>query len=344
MRRLAFVFAILALAGCATPMVQRPQVSSPSFSGPRLEGDRFISFDGAALGLSHWDPPAGTEPWAVIVGLHGMDDYANAFHLAGPYWADRGIATYAYDQRGFGRSPDRGVWGGDALMTEDLRTFVAVVRARFPHATIAVVGESLGGAVAIEAFASDRPPAADRLVLAAPAVWGWSSQPLAYQLALQAAAHLAPAKVFTPPGFVTEHISASDNIPELEAMGRDRLLIWGARSDALFGLVNTMQHGWEDIDRIRAPTLYLLGAHDQIIPEKPSRAAAARLPAGDRTAYYADGWHLLLRDKQAHNVYDDIAAFIRDPAAPPPSGAPPIPGASQVGHSSAALVSHAGKE
>ena len=343
MRLLAFVFAILALTGCA-PIVQRPQIPPPTFSGPRLEGDRFISFDGAALGLSHWDPPAGTEPWAVIVGLHGMDDYANAFHLAGPYWATRGIATYAYDQRGFGRSPDRGVWGGDALMTEDLRSFVSVVHARFPHAKIAVVGESLGGAVAIEAFASDRPPAADRLILAAPAVWGWSSQPLAYQLALQVAAHLAPAKVFTPPGFVTEHISASDNIPELEAMGSDRLMIWGARSDALYGLVNTMQHGWEDIDRIRAPTLYLLGAHDQIIPEKPSKQAAARLPAGDATAYYADGWHLLLRDKQAHNVYDDIAAFVRDPAAPPPSGAPPIPGASRNGPSSAALVSHAGKE
>jgi alpha-beta hydrolase superfamily lysophospholipase len=200
MRPFAFVFALLALVACA-PVVQRPQLPPPSFAGPRLEGDRFVSFDGAALGFSHWDVPGGAQPWAVVVGLHGMDDYANAFHLAGPYWASRGIATYAYDQRGFGRSPDRGVWGGDALMTEDLRTFTALIRARFPHATIAVVGESLGGAVAIEAFASDRPPAADRLVLDAPAVWGWSSQPLAYQLALQAAAHLAPAKVFTPPGF-----------------------------------------------------------------------------------------------------------------------------------------------
>jgi alpha-beta hydrolase superfamily lysophospholipase len=343
MRPFVLAFALAGLAACA-PVVQRPQIPAPSFAGPRLEGDRFVSFDGAALGFSHWDPPGGAEPWAVIVGLHGMDDYANAFHLAGPYWAQRGIATYAYDQRGFGRSPDRGVWGGDRLMTEDLRTFVGLVRARFPHATIAVVGESLGGAVAIEAFASDRPPAADRLILAAPAVWGWSSQPIAYQLALQAAAHLAPAKVFTPPGFVTEHILASDNIPELEAMGRDPLMIWGARSDALYGLVNTMQHGWEAIDRIRAPTLYLLGAHDQIIPEKPSKQAAARLPAGDRTAFYAEGWHLLLRDKQAHNVYDDVAAFIRDPAAPLPSGAPPIAGVSSRAGAASSLVSRAGKE
>src|SRR5215831_8738626 len=114
-RRIAIVFALLA-AACA-PVVQRPLNPAPGFGGPRLEDDAFVSFDGARLGLSHWDP-AG-EPWAVIVGVHGMNDYANAFHLAGPYWASLGIATYAYDQRGFGRSPERGVWAGRALMTED---------------------------------------------------------------------------------------------------------------------------------------------------------------------------------------------------------------------------------
>ena len=190
MPRLLIVLTALALSACTPLLVQQPLSPPAAFSGPRLEDDRVVSFDGARLGLQHWDPVG--DPWAVIVGVHGMNDYSNAFHLAAPWWASQGVATYAFDQRGFGRSPDRGVWGGDALMTEDLRAFVAVIRARFPHATIAVVGESLGGAVAIEAFASDRPPAADRLILAAPAVWGWSSQPLAYQVALQAAAHLAP--------------------------------------------------------------------------------------------------------------------------------------------------------
>jgi alpha-beta hydrolase superfamily lysophospholipase len=325
MKRLAaLAIVVLALAACA-PVVQRPMTPPPTFAGPRLEGHRFISFDGAPLGLTRWDVPSG-EPWAVVVGLHGMDDYANAFHLAAPYWAARGIATYAYDQRGFGRSPERGVWAGDALMMEDLRTFTLLVRARFPHAVIAVVGESMGGAVAIETFASARPPPADRLVLISPAVWGWSSQPLGYKLALEIAAHLAPAAVFTPPSFVTDHISPSDNTAELIAMGQDPLMIWGARSDTLYGLVNTMQHGWDDIGQVRGPTLYLLGDHDQIIPRPPALAAARRLPPGDRTADYAHGWHLLLRDKEAPLVYDDIEAFIRDPAAPLPSGAPPIPG------------------
>jgi acylglycerol lipase len=258
--------------------------------------------------------------------VHGMNDYANAFHLAAPVWASQGIATYAYDQRGFGRSPERGVWGGDALMMEDLRTFVGLVRARYPHAVIAVVAESMGGAVAIETFASARPPDADRLVLISPAVWGWTSQPPDYALLLELAAHLAPSKVFTPPGFVTDHISPSDNIPELIAMGRDPLMIWGARSDALYGLVDTMQHASDEIGEVRAPTLYLLGDHDQIIPRQPALAAARRLPPGDRTADYLHGWHLLLRDKAAPLVYADIAAFLRDPTAPLPSGAPAIAG------------------
>jgi len=315
----------LALGACAPMAVQRPLTPTAAFAGPAIQGDRFVSFDGARLGLTTWTPDG--EPWAVIVGVHGMNDYANAFHLAGPYWARRGIATYAYDQRGFGRSPGRGIWAGDALMTEDLKTLVALVRARYPHAVIAVAGESLGGAVAIEAFASAHPPDADRLVLLAPAVWGWSSQPFAYKAALEIAAHLAPSKVFTPPSFVTSHVRSSDNLPELIAMGKDPLVIWGARSDTLYGLVGAMQHADDQIGQVRAATLYQMGAHDEIIPHAPALDAARRLPAGSRTAYYADGWHLLLRDLQAKNVWDDVAAFLRDPKAQLPSGAPPVPGA-----------------
>lgn len=324
-RRLLCLAAALTLAACA-PMVQQAGKPDLSFQGPRLEAHDVISFDGAKLGLQTW-APEGREPWAVIVGVHGMNDYSEAFHLAGPYWAGQGIATYAYDQRGFGRSPQRGIWAGEGLMTEDLRTVVALARQRYPHAVIAVVGESMGAAVAIEAFASDRPPAADRLVLASPAVWGWSSQPLPNRVALWLAAHVDGGWVVNPPRFVTDHIQASDNIDELIRMGRDPLEIWGSRSDTLYGLVEVMQRAWRDAGRVRVPTLDLHGAHDQIIPRTPALQAAAKLRSGDVTAEYAKGWHLLLVDKQARTVWDDIASFIAAPTAPLPSGAPPIPGA-----------------
>lgn len=321
--RAAILALALLLAACASSLqhAARPPVG---FSGPRLEADAFISFDGARLGLTRWEA-AGGRPWAVIVGVHGMNDYANAFHLAGPDWAARGITTLAFDQRGFGRSPHRGRWAPEALSTEDLRTLVALARSRYPGAIVAVAGESLGGAVAIEAFASDRPPAADRLILLAPAVWGWSRQPFSYTAMLWLADHLRPGWVLTPPRFVTNKIYPTDNTAEMIAMGRDPLMIWGARVDALYGLVAAMENAWRETGALKVPTLFAYGAHDEIIPKRPAFEAAARLPTGDRTVYYANGWHLLLRDHQAANVWADVAAFIRDPAAPLPSGAPSIP-------------------
>ncbi len=318
--------ALMGLGACATPMVQSALQPATGFPGARLEADAFVSFDGARLGLSHWPAQGPGEPWAVVVGLHGMNDYANAFHLAAPVWAGQGIATYAFDQRGFGRSPNRRVWAGEALMTEDLRAFCALVRRRHPAAVLAVVGESMGGAVAMTAFASPRPPDADRLVLSAPAVWGWSSQPLPYKTSLWFTARLFGDKVLQPPSFVTRKVRASDNLPELIAMGRDRLMIWGARLDAIYGLVGLMERAWASSAALKSPpTAYLYGAHDQIIPRPPTLQATRRLPPGARTAYYEQGWHLLLRDLQAPVVYADIAAFLRDPQAPWPSGAGPIP-------------------
>ncbi|MDR3512205.1 MAG: lysophospholipase [Caulobacteraceae bacterium] len=324
-RRVVLVLAALVLAACA-PMVQQAGRLDLGFEGPRLEAHDVVSFDGARLGLTSWTPE-GREPWAVIVGVHGMNDYSNAFHLAAPYWAGQGVATYAYDQRGFGRSPGRGIWAGEMLMTEDLRIVTALVRQRYPHALIAVVGESMGAAVAIEAFASDRPPAADRLVLVSPAVWGWSSQPLPNKAALWVVAHLDGGMVVNPPRFVTRRIMASDNLAELVRMGRDPLQLWGARSDTLYGLVDLMQRAWRDTGKLPVATLDLHGDHDQIIPRRPALQAASRLKPTDRSADYARGWHLLLVDTQAEVVWRDIASFIADPAAPLPSGAPVIPGA-----------------
>lgn len=315
---------ILALAACA-PTVQQPLAPPPGFAGPAIEADAFTVQDGARLPMLRWLPDE--EPWAVVVALHGMNDHKASFHLAGAHWAERGIATYAYDQRGFGRAPGRGVWAGQDLMTADLRTVVALVRARHPEAVIAVAGESMGGAVAVAAFASDRPPAADRLVLLAPAVWGWSSQPLSYRASLWAAARLMGATALEPPDWAVRDIRASDNLVELLRMGRDPDMIFATRFDTLAGLVDLMETASRDLGSTRVPTALFYGANDQIIEDEAMALALER--AGDaprlRTVFYEDGWHLLNRDRQALRVYADVEAFLRDPAAPFPSGATPVP-------------------
>ncbi len=315
----------LLLAACI-PTVQRAASPLAEFQGPRfdVEAQHFYSFDGAELGLSAWLPSEGMETWAVIVGLHGMNDYGAAFFPAGPWFAERGVAVYAYDARGFGRSPRRGVWGGERLMTEDLRTAINVARQRHPGATLAVVGDSMGAATALATFGSQTPPNADRLVLVAPAVWGWSTLPEHYALTLWVGAHTFPWRPVTAPRNVQRRIVASDNAEMLRRIGRDRHMIWRTRIDAIYGLVGLMEKASDRAGNLQGDVAFLYGAHDQIIPRASAERAARRLPASVRTAVYENGYHMLMRDRQAEVVYGDILAFLRDPDAPFPSQAPPL--------------------
>ena len=315
----------LALAACATPAIQPPVSPPAGFTGPALEANHLLMDDGARLPLARWTPDAG-EPWAVIVALHGMNDSRASFRLAGPWWAEKGIETWAIDQRGFGEAPGRGVWAGEARMTEDLRTAVALARARHPRAIIAVAGESMGGAVAVTAFGSDRPPDADRVVLLAPAVWGWTAQGPVNSAGLWIAARAMGGRAVEAPEWAVRDHYASDNMVELIRNGRDPNSILSTRFDTLYGLVDLMESASRRLGGVRAPTLLLYGANDNVIQKPAMRLALER--AGDcpglRTAWYPDGWHILNRDLQAEVVYRDVEAWLRDASAPLPSRAGPV--------------------
>ena len=316
------VLAMLAsfLAACV-PSVQRANIPEPGFSGPRFVGDKFIAKDGALLGLSSWVPASG-EVKSVIVALHGMNDYARAFELAGPYWAQQGIATYAYDARGFGRSPQRGIWGGQELILDDLRTAVRVARAQHPGLPVTLVGESMGAATILAALGEDEMPAVDRVVLIAPAVWGWSNLPLAYKMSLWVTAHTPVSlRPLNPPRAVVRKITASDNIPMLQRLGRDPNMLFATRLDAVYGLVGLMEKAFKAADRAPPNTLVLYGSKDQIIPRPSVERTVARLPSTIQTVEYPEGYHMLTRDLQAQRVWSDIAAFINDPTAIVPSRA-----------------------
>ena len=69
---------------------------------PTLAGDAFVAADGARLPVRSWLPKDKAR--AVIVAAHGFNDYSAFFASPGPWFADRGIAAYAFDQRGFGET------------------------------------------------------------------------------------------------------------------------------------------------------------------------------------------------------------------------------------------------
>ncbi|HEX4026235.1 MAG TPA: alpha/beta fold hydrolase [Rhizomicrobium sp.] len=311
MRARLAVCVLLLLAACA------PSFGPPVSSGavPVATDDAIVARDGARLPLRRWE--AEGHPRAVIVALHGMSDYSNAFDMPGRFWAKLGITTLAYDQRGFGRSDHPGIWAGAEVMRADLNDAVAAARARYPGIPVFALGESMGGAVVLTALASATPPAVNGVILVAPAVWSRGDMPLTYRAALFLGAHLLRGMILS--NSAASHVVTivpSDNLPMLRALGRDPLFQKQTRIDTLYGLVNLMDEARTAPDGITAtpPILFLYGANDQIIPARPTEAVIAALqakPAVPLTVKrYAHGYHMLLRDLEGETVDRDAADWI----------------------------------
>lgn len=311
-RRLALAITLIVLSACS-PLVNHP---GKQVTEPRIQNEVFVTGDGSLLPVRTWLPQNGPVQ-AVIVALHGFNDYSNAFTSSASYLKRRGIACYAYDQRGFGGAPGRGLWSGIDAYTNDLSTFVKEVRKHHPGVPLYILGESMGGAVAIVAATGSNPPEVDGVILIAPAVWGRVTMPWYQRWLLAVTAHTLPWLKLTGKGL---HISPSDNIEMLRALGRDPHVIKDTRVDALYGLTNLMDEALSRAGKMQLPTIVLYGENDQIIPKEPMFLMLDRMPKSTRKAFYAHGYHMLLRDLQGKKPLADIAVWIAGHNSPLPYG------------------------
>jgi acylglycerol lipase len=322
---------LLLLAACApAPDSRGPIDASPATVAqtaapgePHFTDKDFITVDGQGLPLRKWLPRF--RPRAAVLALHGFNDYSHAFEGPGAAWADRGIATYAYDQRGFGAAPEREHWPGRAILAGDAAAAAAALRRLYPGVPVYLLGESMGGAVAIMALTGENGtpvPEVDGVILAAPAVWGRAMMAFPSRLALWLGVRLLPSLTLTGRGL---GIKPSDNLEMLRELARDPMVIKATRVDTIYGLVDLMDAALAAAPRLDPPLLLLYGADDQIIPKPALQRFVDALPAQPRqprrVAFYGSGYHMLLRDLDRALVIEDIANWVLDPAAPLPSGA-----------------------
>ena len=283
---------------------------------PRIEKAQFVTDDGSLLPVRIWLPQE--EPIkAVIVALHGFDDYSNFFATPGKYFSSQGIASYAYDQRGFGGTSGRGFWFDIEAYTNDLSCFVNELRKRHQGVPIYILGESMGGAITIAAMTRNHPPDVDGVVLVAPAVWGRETMPWYQRWLLAVASHTLPWFHLTGDGM---NVWPSDNKVMLRSFGRDPQVIKATRIDAVYGLSNLMDEALAQADKLQKPTLVQYGENDQIIPKEPMLHMLHKMPKTARKAFYKQGYHMLLRDLQGEKPMADITAWIADHNNPFPYG------------------------
>ena len=74
---------VLALAACSTP--QQLQPGSTPTTAHFADDHHWVAHDGYRLAFSAW---SAARPNAIVVALHGMNDYGEAFAMPAKFWAE----------------------------------------------------------------------------------------------------------------------------------------------------------------------------------------------------------------------------------------------------------------
>ena len=194
----------------------------------------------------------------------------------------------------------------------------ALLRAQYPGVPLYLAGESMGGAVAL--VAADRGIEVDGLILVSAALRSRDTFGPVLSAGVWFVAHTIP---WFPNGPTSIDFQPTDNPKTLDKLRNDPMMLRAARMDMGYGLLDLMDAARASAERVRLPYLMLHGLGDRIVPQEPVRAAIEVMPprADSKLAFYKNGYHLLLRDKEGEIVADDVAAWISDHEASLPSGA-----------------------
>ena len=144
--------AAAALCGC-THLFFQPSaaiISDPAAAGTRYEVIKFASGDGTEL-TGMYFPPAGP-PRGTVVHFHGNAQNMTAHYPYSAWLANEGFNVFIFDYRGYGAS------GGKPQLDGLVQDGIAALRQarKLPGADpgrMIVLGQSLGGAVAVAAVA-----------------------------------------------------------------------------------------------------------------------------------------------------------------------------------------------
>ena len=304
------LFSRVFLAGLTVALVVASLARSqpkprPRVQAPALHPDHVITGDGFRLPLARWQP--GDAPRAIVLGVHSYGDYRQSFARIGAWLAERGVALLAYDQRGFGETGSRGRWPGALTLIQDLADVIEALRAGEPGPPLVVLGESMGGSIALAGLGSGKVEGVDRLILAAPGVRG-SDVPLQqlHDLALRLGVLALPWLAIElrrggRPWLTPE---------ESERLADDPLILRELSIGTYDGLIELASLASLSPGSELPPALVLYGGLDRTIARGAINELVERL--GDRGTFrlYSERHHLLLHETGAEELFAECLAWL----------------------------------
>ena len=267
--------------------------------------------DGMKVFLRNWRP-AGA-PRCAVVCLHGAGGHGEYFSMIADILLPDGAAVFVADYRGHGMSGGRrGDYPSFQCLLEDSREVVEEARRRLPGIPVFILGESMGGAVAVN-FAAQFPRLISGMVLFAPALLFRKSVPWPQILLLPyylLSALISPGRpVINTKGREEEgiknplHVAYDKSCP---------LHLKDISPRYFLQLTKYMETGLKECPaKIAAPVLLFQGEADAGIDPAGARLFMERLASRDRElVMYPKGFHALLTDPDAPDIASRLAAWV----------------------------------
>jgi alpha-beta hydrolase superfamily lysophospholipase len=279
------------------------------------------ALDGRRLFWQAWLPDQeATRGVAVVV--HGVAEHGGRYDFVGQRLAAAGVAVYALDHRGHGRSDGpRAFFERLDLLVDDLRVFVARIVAPHAPAPPFLIGHSLGGAVSIS-YALRHPASIAGLVLSGPAVATEAVSPAMLTISRIMSAALPRLPVFK---LDERLISRDDRV--VQAYREDPLVYSGKLpARTLWQILRSMRTLPQQVGELRMPLLLLHGGEDQLCPPSGSQMIYERAGAADRTLKLYPGlYHEIFNEPEREAVVGDVIEWLAERALRDERPTGPVP-------------------
>jgi lysophospholipase len=252
----------------------------------------------------------GTERLALVM-VHGFSAHCGLYRHVGTAFAAQGIAVTQFDCRGHGRSGGRrGHIDDFADYLDDLASVVEWARARNTNLPWALLGHSMGGAIAAAfALEAERTQLPSRLVLAAP----WFRLKMKVSAPKRMAANVVARVLPTfmgPNGLKGENVARNPTVQA--SFDTDPLVHHVASAGWFMAMLRAQARIRERATNLKVPTLLLLAGEDRIVSNETTQAFARS--AGDMVTSrtYDALFHELFLEPEADMVLADIAYWLND--------------------------------
>ena len=265
--------------------------------------------DGVELFYRAWTP-AGPTRNALVIFHRGhehsgrLEDVVRDLRL-------RGIAIFAWDARGHGRSGGtRGFAPTFGRITRDADEFIRHISDTHGVRVedMVVLGHSVG-AVTVAAWVHDYAPPVRAMVLVTPALWVKLYVPFA-RTALRIIRQLIRRPMFVS-SYVKGRLLTHDE-EQARRYDEDPLISRSIAVNVLLGLHDTSKRLVADAGAIQTPALILAGGADWVVDLNAEREFFDRLGSGiKRMRVFDDLHHDILHEKDRRAVLNDIRVFVR---------------------------------